>query len=588
MKLPRALRLTLTSTLLLAGAGLSAHWAGRWADAQALQEAAAQGESELRLYAGSLQALIDRYRVLPSVLALDPELRAALKNPLTPEVQQRLNLKLERINEAAHSSTLEVMNRDGLAIAASNWRSPTSYVGHNYHFRPYFLQARAQGVGRFYAVGVISGVPGYFLSRAIRDEAEAFLGVMVVKLEFPELEKSWSQRPEIILVSDARGIVFIANQAGWRYRMLRSLSAEDLAELQAVRQYHNQPLTPLHYQSLQTLAEGQQLARIDGPAAQTEYLWNALPLPAEGWTLHLLRERRELASSAGMASLAAAGGWLALGFAGLLLLQRWRLSQERQRRRNELEQLVEARTAALRTAQDGLVQAAKLAALGQMSAALAHELNQPLTAQRMHLASLRMLLDQQRLEDARRALGKLDGLLERMAALTGHLKTYARQSPSGLREPLDLAAVVDRALELLEPRLRESDVEISLPMQRPMRVYGDPIRLEQVLVNLLRNGLDAMAGCAEQRLVVSSQRLGDGWCLSVTDSGGGIAPEHLSQVFDPFFTTKPVGEGLGLGLAVSYAIAHELGGLLRVENTGQGACFSLELPAVSTGESAHG
>lgn len=577
---PRFLRVVVITLVLLLGAVIAARWAVRHAEQQALYEAAAQNDSQLRLYATSLHTLIERYRVMPSLLALDPELREALSAPLTPEIQHRLNLKLERINEATRSSTLEVMNAEGLAVAASNWRLPTSYVGHNYHFRPYFHQARLTGSGRFYGVGVVSGVPGYFLSQAILGEQGQFLGVMVVKLEFPELEQSWSQRSDIILVSDQRDVVFIANQAGWRYRMLRPLSEQDLHDLQAERQYYNQALAPLEYQQQQILKPGQRLARIRGPERVGYYLWNTLPLPAEGWQIHLLRPNNVLDSSVRMAGVAAAGAWLALGFAVLLLVQRARLAQERQRRRQELEQLVEERTAALRTAQDGLIQAAKLAALGQMSAAMAHELNQPLTAQRMQLASLRLLLDQNRLEDARRILGKLEDLLSRMAALTGHLKTYARQSPRGLRESVDLSSVLEHALELLESRLRSQPVEIRQHLDHPMCVWGDPIRLEQVLVNLIRNGLDAVADSAVQWLEIRSLRQGDRWCLSVTDSGTGIAPEHLPQVFDPFFTTKPVGEGLGLGLAVSCAIAHELGGELTAENTEYGACFRLILPAV--------
>ncbi|NVZ76651.1 sensor histidine kinase, partial [Pseudomonas gingeri] len=250
----------------------------------------------------------------------------------------------------------------------------------------------------------------------------------------------------------------------------------------------------------------------------------------------------------------------------------------RQRSREELERLVEERTRDLRTAQDGLVQSAKLAALGQMSAALAHEINQPLTAQRMQLATLRLLLDHGRIEAAYQALEPLDQMLTRMAALTGHLKTYARQSPSGLREPLDLAGVVDQSLQLLDPRLREDNVSTVLHLTRPAWVRGDAIRLEQVLINLLRNALDAMHDKPLKRLAIRIEADQQLWLLTVGDSGGGIAEEHLAKVFDPFFTTKPVGEGLGLGLAVSYAIVHELGGRLSVDNRPGGALFTLALP----------
>jgi two-component system C4-dicarboxylate transport sensor histidine kinase DctB len=400
---------------------------------------------------------------------------------------------------------------------------------------------------------------------------------MVVKLEFPELEREWRQGSDILLVSDARGIIFIANQDGWRYRQLKPLTSADHAELAATRQYDKQQLVPLQHQVLSRFDDNSNLMRVQRPEGSTEYLWESLPLEAEGWTLHLLR-KPQVSDDGRNAALAAAAVWLSLVFALLFISQRMRLARMRQRSREELKRLVEERTRDLRTAQEGLVQSAKLAALGQMSAALAHEINQPLTTQRMQLATLRLLLDNQRFDEARQALEPLEQMLTRMAALTGHLKTFARNSPSGLRERLDLATVVDQALQLLDARIRAEQVEVSQYLARPAWVRGDAIRLEQVLINLLRNALDAMAGKSYKRLEIRIEAEAEQWRLSVLDSGGGIAAEHLANVFDPFFTTKPVGEGLGLGLAISYGIIHEAGGRLTVDNQPGGACFSLTLP----------
>ncbi|WP_455913238.1 sensor histidine kinase [Pseudomonas syringae] len=573
MPMPRSVRLVLYVLLILAGAAIAATLAMHQAQRHALEGDAEQSRDRLALYANTLQTLIERYRALPAVLALDPQLRAALSGPVSADTTQALNLKLEQINGAAQSSTLELLDRNGLAVGASNWRLPSSYVGHNYGFRPYFTQTRANGVGRFYAVGVTSGIPGYFLSNAVRDEAGQFIGAMVVKLEFPDLEHTWAQNDDLLLVSDAKGIVFIANQPGWRYRALRPLNEQERAELASTRQYDKQPLTPLHQEPLLAFGENSHLSRVDAPNEQADFLWQSMPLPTEGWTLHLLRKPQPASEDARNAGLAAAGIWLTLVFLGLFLYQRWRLARVRQRSREELERLVEERTRDLQTAQDGLVQSTKLAALGQMSAALAHEINQPLTAQRMQLATLRLLLEHGRVDDAYKALSLLDQQLTRMAALTGHLKTFARKSPSGLRERLDLATVVDQALLLLDARIREERVSCVLDLTRPAWVRGDAIRLEQVLINLMRNALDAMGEKPLRRLEIRIDAQGEHWCVSVIDSGGGIAEEHVANVFDPFFTTKPVGDGLGLGLAVSFAIVHELGGRLSAENINNGARF---------------
>lgn len=573
----RALRLGLIVLLILVGTVLSAGWAMQQAKRQAMETDARRASQQLSLYANALHTLIERYRALPAVLALDPELIDALRGPVTEPVQDALNRKLERINGAANSSTLELLDRTGLAIAASNWRLPTTYVGSNYGFRPYFKQTRSQGSGRFYAVGVTSGVPGYFLSSAVNDEHGRFLGAMVVKLEFPELEREWRQGSDILLVSDARGITFIANQDGWRYRELQPLSGADRAELAETRQYDKQPLVPLQHQALTRFTDTSHLTRVQGPDGLAEYLWERLPLEAEGWTLHLLR-KPQVAEDGRNAALAASAIWLSLVFAALFVSQRLRLARLRQRSREELKRQVEERTRDLRTAQEGLVQSAKLAALGQMSAALAHEINQPLTTQRMQLETLRLLLDQGRHEQARQALEPLEQMLTRMAALTGHLKTFARNSPGGLRERLDLALVVDQALHLLDARIRAEEVEVALYLARPAWVRGDAIRLEQVLINLLRNALDAMADKRYKRLEIRIEADDGQWRLSVLDSGGGIQESDLSKVFDPFFTTKPVGEGLGLGLAISYGIVSDAGGRLQVENLPGGARFSLTLP----------
>lgn len=573
----RTLRLAMIVLVILVGTALSAGWAMHQAKRQAMATDARRASQQLTLYANALHTLIERYRALPAVLALDPELIAALRGPVNAHVQEALNRKLERINGAANSSTLELLDRTGLAIAASNWRLPTTYVGSNYGFRPYFKQTRTHGSGRFYAVGVTSGVPGYFLASAVNDEHGRFLGAMVVKLEFPELEREWRQGSDILLVSDARGITFIANQDGWRYRELQPISSADRAELAETRQYDKQPLVPLQHQVLTHFDDNSRLSRVQGPEGTADYLWESLPLDAEGWTLHLLR-KPQVSADGRNAALAAAAIWLTLVFAALFVSQRLRLDRLRKRSRDDLKRLVKERTRELRTAQEGLVQSTKLAALGQMSAALAHEINQPLTTQRMQLETLRLLLDHGRIDEARRALEPLEQMLKRMAALTGHLKTFARNSPGGLRERLDLATVVDQALHLLEARIRDEGVEVAQYLARPAWVRGDAIRLEQVLINLLRNALDAMADKRYKRLEIRIEADNGHWRLSVLDSGGGIPKADLIKVFDPFFTTKPVGEGLGLGLAISYGIVQEAGGQLQAENLPGGARLSFTLP----------
>lgn len=572
-------RVLLIVLLIFAGLALSMYWAGRVAEQRTWTERSQEARGQLELYAQTIHTQVERFRSVPALLALDSDIRQLLENPGDRQLRNLLNQRLEQQNQAAGSSVLYLIDRQGDTLAASNWREWSSFVGSNYGFRPYFRDALTQDSGRYFAVGVTTGIPGYFLSSSVKNAAGEVIGVLVVKLELEDMQREWVGQSGILLITDALDIVILSNRPAWRFRYLRPLSDEVRGRLVAARRYAEQNLQPLHSKSLQYIDEDSERREVQGPDGRQVYFWQRLPMPEENWTLHLLQEPQLIATSVRSYRLAAAGVWMTLAFLLLYLAQRRKTRRVEQRSRVELEHLVEARTRELRTAQDGLVHAARMAALGQMSAALAHEINQPLTALRMQLASQRLLLDSGRSEAVREGLGQVEGLIERMAALTSHLKTFARKSPTGLPQRLRLDEVLEQALQLLGPRIRNEGVEVIRQLPPDAWVSGDAIRLEQVLINLLNNALDAMHGRTVRQLRIEARRDKGIWRLSVADSGGGIAPEHLVQVFEPFFTTKPVGQGLGLGLAVSYGIVRDLGGHLEVRNDAQGAVFELQLPA---------
>ena len=574
-------RVALIVLLILLGLLASIWLAGRYAEQRAWQERSLEARGQLQLYAQSIHTLVERFRSVPEVLALDSDIKSLLRAPDDSLLRSTLNERLEQLNTAAGSNVLYLLNDKGETLVASNWRDWSSFVGNNYAFRPYFQDAVRQSSGRYFAVGVTTGIPGYFLSHAVRDDDGTVLGVLVVKLELEELQREWASQPGVLLVADSYSVVILSNRPAWRFLALDSLSEQARAELVEVRKYAEQALQPLPSTLRRQIDSASQWRRVEGPDGPRDYLWQRQPLDDEGWTLHLLHEPKTLVDSVRSYRLAAAGVWMTLAFLLLYLAQRRKTQRLQTGIRERLEREVALRTAELREAQEGLVHAAKMAALGQMSAAMAHEINQPLTAMQMQLGSLRLLLDSGRQDDVREGLQRIDGLLQRIAGLTGHLKTFARKSPAGLSERLRLSDVLEQALQLLAPRLRSEQVQLHSEIDTEARVLGDAIRLEQVLLNLLNNALDAMADSTVRQLQIRIERQAEQCLLSIADSGGGIASEALGHVFEPFFTTKPVGAGLGLGLAVSYGIVRELGGSLEAANGEQGAVFTLRLPAAA-------
>lgn len=263
---------------------------------------------------------------------------------------------------------------------------------------------------------------------------------------------------------------------------------------------------------------------------------------------------------------------------------RKRLERALQEANDQLEHQVQQRTQALREAQDELVQAEKMAALGRMSSAVVHELNQPLTALRTYIAICRQLIERQETEQLDGNLELINDLISRMAVLTRQLKTFAYQKPQHL-SPVDPLLALDQVVNLFRGRIEEQQIELVYP--RPdlqLQVSGDSARLEQIFVNLLSNGCDALTDVVEPRLEIGIHCDIESVTLDVVDNGVGIDEQSQSQLFEPFFTTKPIGEGLGLGLPIVRSIVHDLRGVIRVNSRPGYTCFSVTLPLIGQSE----
>lgn len=230
----------------------------------------------------------------------------------------------------------------------------------------------------------------------------------------------------------------------------------------------------------------------------------------------------------------------------------------------------------LRVTQDELIQAGKLAALGQLSVGITHEINQPLTAVNSHVRSAQLWLEKGRSDKAVNNLQKIETLLEKVAAITRHLKAFSRKSDGKLTGVV-LNDVITDAIELFETR--QSRVNIEYAPQQHLMVRANSIRLEQVLVNLISNALDAMEHKEQPHLIISTSEYPETIEVSVKDNGLGIPQEDLPHLFDPFYSRKSSGKGLGLGLSIAYNIIKDFGGSIHVESQQhQGTTFIVTLP----------
>ncbi|WP_268175782.1 ATP-binding protein [Methylorubrum sp. SL192] len=543
-----------------------------------------------------LRSAVERYQYLPSVLALDTEVRGLLNAVGDPHRVAAVNARFEAIARASSVAAIYLLDRDGLTRSASNWNQALSFIGISYAYRPYFTEAVATGASRYFGVGNTTNRPGLFIGKAVPAPEGGIAGVVVVKVDLEGLQREWRQADEHVLVSDASGVVFLASEPSWKYRPLRPLAPSDTARILAARQYGDSDLRPL----LAGDADGGTIKLAQGASAVSGIVERTV-MPDLGWTLLYVAETDATLRYALLAALAAGISCLALALALAAAQERrqrlrseraMRLTLERRvaertadlsaantRLRGEIAERERA-TAALRATQDELIHAGRLAALGQISMAINHEINQPLAALRTFLSSSSVFLERGDTATVRRNLKRMTEVTQRIGEIIRHLKVFARKTGPEHWEPVRLGVAAAAALDLLAARIRAESVQVSCAIPPDAMVRAEPVRLEQVILNLMVNALDAMRNTPERRLNLTAAREeASSWQLRVSDSGSGIPEEHMPHVFDPFFTTKAAGEGLGLGLSLSSLIVRDFGGSLAAGNGTHGAIFTLVLPA---------
>ncbi len=555
------------SALALAGLAAALWWAASLLSRrEAIQALGDEAHALVRQHSRLIDSELARFRLLPIVLGNYGDVADALARPSSGAVAL-LSDKLRFLARETGASRVYLLDRLGLAVSASNADEADSFVGENFGFRPYFTGAVRDGAAEYYGAGVLTRRSGLFLARRI-GQAEDVSGVVVVKFEFDRLSETWASDPGQTLIVDANGIVLAAPDASDLLTTIRPLAPETREAIRSAGQYGDAALAPGSY----ALAGPDRIAIRGGGSM----IYAGLPIAGTDLRLlHLMdtgpvmaaADRRALLVTLALVPMLAALAWAIL----------WRASRAARiaKRQRALEAAVTERTAQLteemghraradqrfRVAREELAQANRLAAVGSIAAGLMHEINQPVATIRTLSENALHHLAAGQTERVRDNLGTAIAMTERIGALTQEMRGFSRR-PEGRIEPVSLDAVIAGTLLLMEDRIRRSGIRLDRPPEGLGSVLGDRVRLEQVLVNLLQNAVDAVQSRADPRIALSAETGEDVVRLLVADNGPGVDPRLGRQVFQPFVTDKP--NGLGLGLRIAEDIMTDLGGGLSL------------------------
>lgn len=528
------------------------------------QTLSSQAELRLTLFAGNVMSELRRNSVVPQLLARDPMLTEALATGDFSASSQRL---LDYRDEIG-AERLVLLDRNGIAVASSE---PLD-LGTDHRALPYFLDALQSNATLFSTVLDDPAKPLFTYSRRI-DNGTEVLGVIMVEVDLRKYERSWDGISEAVIVKDSNDRVLLTTEPRWRGQT----EAEALAA---------QPPKNALVRALQTRLAGNDphSSVLDGQSV----LRSETRIPFQGWKMvsfsaySLVHERAAAVVALevmAFALLAAVLFYLTSRAAEQRSARLQRESDALKRLNALLQREISERQKAeknLEVAEQTIAQSSKLAALGEMSAAVSHELNQPLAAMKTYLAGARLLVSRQRTEEAVVSFQRINDLIDRMGAITRQLKSYASKATDATGR-VDLREAVATSLAMMEPQFRQRTIRLSVSQpDEPVEVLAERFRIEQVIINLLRNAVDATRRVREPQIDVILT-LGEQVTLSVCDNGAGIA--DLDALFEPFYTTKTAGDGLGLGLAISSSIVGDLGGRLTARNRPEGgAAFEMILP----------
>ena len=539
--------------LLTAGIAAGAGWL---AYRSALNQLALRGQSDLSLASDRLVGQLQRFRQVAVLMADHPQLVALTMGQ--GDLAQASALLLATADKTGAEEIL-LASADGKALASSGPGTITELSG-----QPHYERAMRGALGTSHARMAGSHQRAFFFAAPIFLQGGQVLGAVIVAVDMEAVEESdWRGDPHAVFFTDAEGIIFVANRSEL---VLRSRN----------------PAGGFAPDRVHLFGEHEIWSIRSGPYIPRRALHLTKPLPIIGMTGEVLVSTAPAERLAGLQGATVAA--LLLGFGAVLfwVTERRRALAMRLEieasAKAELETRVEERTHELKQAQAELVQAGKLSALGQMSAGISHELNQPLMAIRSFAENAETYLERGKPDVAGKNLSRISELARRMGRIISNFRAFAKQESEPMTD-VDIVAVVETVLEMSEARFAQDGVNVDwAPPPAPVYVRGGEVRLQQVLVNLISNAIDAMEGLADRRIEIAIEQGDHKARIRVRDTGPGIAAPE--KIFEPYYTTKAVGktDGMGLGLSISYGLVQSFGGDIRGRNHSQGgAVFTVEL-----------
>ena len=563
------LRLRLVISILFVIAAVTLFLTNSFLMERFSQSTANRAELRLALYGGNLKSELQRNSIVPQLLARDQSLITALESKDFSQTSLRLISFLDEINAAS----LSLLDADGRTVASTERHN----IAAAHREKGYFVDAMRSNDTVFNVDEKESGGFGFYYAKRL--EAQNIpLGVILVEVDLLQFERAWAGIADAVFVSDSSGIIVLSTEPRWR----------GLTEVEALKR---EPAESAIDRALRFTADWAGVdSQFDSYFQGRAVMRQQGRLGFQGWQItnftaySTVRERINaiLALEIMLFALIFAVGFYFLNRRNTLRLVSFQRESEDLRALNQrLQREIAERKKVeenLQVAEQSLAQSSKLAALGEMSAAVSHELNQPLAAMKTYLAGAALLLRRNRSDEAMAAFSRIDDLLERMGAITHQLKSYARKGGESF-QPVNMADAVSSALAMMDPQLQQHKVRLSKVISdQDALVMGDRMRIEQVLINLIRNAVDAIKTVKDPEIEIILST-GQMISLTVRDNGFGIA--NLDNLFEPFYTTKQAGDGTGLGLAISSGIVNDMGGRLMARNSDDGgAVFEVILPPI--------